>query len=289
MFRRVCPVTHSVTINDLYTTNCLIHSYADDSIFHYSVSSSKRLPAGLTRQDAAQRSTSLLATKLFIFLCNTRASPAPNTLVLLNSKYELETSRHISSLSPRGWALSIAFASSFTPHACHPYTRTIIRPQGSMPLTCVGGGEEVLQILFSWTESNPRLFDSSSPPPIIGSLLPLQFRRHVASLSSIGIFSLNSSELANSILPPSQGLTTRCFLLKLISILSKFPTHELTSIFTISSLTLVNSGTIFLPLNLVNIGTISLSVYFILPLTRIRSRGEYQDTSPEIDLSLSHS
>ena len=52
--------------------------------------------------------------------------------------------------------------------------------------------------------------------------------------------------LLNACLPLSRGLAAHGFLLLRIPILSIFLMQELTSIFTLSSLTLVNSGTLFL-------------------------------------------
>lgn len=69
------------------------------------------------------------------------------------------------------------------------------------------------------------------------------------------------------------------FLLKLIPLLSKFLTHQLSSVLTLSCLMLVNSGTNFLHL------------YFHLPTTwSLVSRVGDQDISPpEINLSFGHS
>ena len=64
-----------------------------------------------------------------------------------------------------------------------------------------------------------------------------------------------SSEIANRMLPLSSGLGAQDFLLLLIHILSIFLMQELTSIFTLSSITLVNSGIFF------------LCVFFHLPMT----------------------
>ncbi len=84
-----------------------------------------------------------------------------------------------------------------------------------------------------------------SSPSLTDSLPPLKFLRHVASLSIFYCYfhSNCSSELAN------------CMPLKLIFLLFKFFVQELTSIFPLSSLSLVNSGTTF------------LCLYFLLPTT----------------------
>ena len=66
---------------------------------------------------------------------------------------------------------------------------------------------------------------------------------------------------------PMLGLATQDFLLLLILILSIYLMQELTSIFTLSSLTLVNSGTLF------------LFLFLHLPMTNTLSKEECQDTS----------
>ena len=72
--------------------------------------------------------------------------------------------------------------------------------------------------------------------------------------------------LLTACLPLSRGLAAQDFLLTLILILSILLTQELTSIFTPSSLSLVNSGTLFLDL------------FSHFPTTWLLSREEYQDT-----------
>ena len=69
-------------------------------------------------------------------------------------------------------------------------------------------------------------------------------------------------------LPCSRGLTAQDLLLPLTPILSTSLMQELTSILILSSLSLVNSGTLCLPL------------YFHLPMTWTVSRERYQDTYP---------
>ena len=64
---------------------------------------------------------------------------------------------------------------------------------------------------------------------------------------STAIFMLTAFlNLLNACLHPSRGLAAQDFLHLLVLILSIFLMKELTSIFTLSSLTLVNSGTLFL-------------------------------------------
>ena len=66
-------------------------------------------------------------------------------------------------------------------------------------------------------------------------------------VSSTAILMLTALlNLLTACLHPSRGLAAQGFLLLLIPILPIFPMQELTSIITLSSLTLVNSGTLFL-------------------------------------------
>ena len=66
-------------------------------------------------------------------------------------------------------------------------------------------------------------------------------------LSSTTIFMLTALlNLLTACLSPSRGLAAQDFLFLLISSLSIFLMQELTSIFTLSLLTLVNSETLFL-------------------------------------------
>ena len=87
-------------------------------------------------------------------------------------------------------------------------------------------------------------------------------------LFSTAIFMLTALlNLLTACIHPSRGLTIQDFLLLLIPILSIFLMQELTSIFNLSSHTLVNSGTLF------------LCLFLHLPMTRILSKEECQDTS----------
>ena len=85
---------------------------------------------------------------------------------------------------------------------------------------------------------------------------------------SIAIFMLTALlNLLTACLSPSRGLAAQDFLLLLIFILSIFLLQELTSIFILSSLTLVNSGTLF------------FCMFFHLLMTWILSKEECQDIS----------
>merc|ERR1712035_190644 len=89
------------------------------------------------------------------------------------------------------------------------------------------------------------------------------------SLSSIVIFMVTVLlNLLTACLPPSGGLAAPDFPLTLTPFLSNPLMQELTSVFIPSSLSLVNSGTLFLIL------------YFHLPMTYILSKEEFQDTCP---------
>merc|ERR1712035_269969 len=100
-------------------------------------------------------------------------------------------------------------------------------------------------------------------------LQSLKIHRNVASLSIFcHYFHGNcSSELANCMPPPSSSLATPDFLLTLTPSLSNSLMQELTNIFIPSSLSLVNSGTLF------------LNLYFHLPTTYTPSKEECQGTS----------
>ena len=90
-------------------------------------------------------------------------------------------------------------------------------------------------------------FHLINSPPLSDCLDSLSHRHNVASLFIFcRYFYANcSSELANCMPPPSRGLSAQGFLLLLIPILSIFLMQELTSIFILSSLTLVNFETLF--------------------------------------------
>ena len=99
--------------------------------------------------------------------------------------------------------------------------------------------------LLNWVES--KAFRLINSPPLTDCLDSFSHRRNVASLSIFYFyFHANcSSEHANCMPPPSHDLAAHDFLLLLITILSISLMQELTSIFTLSSLTLVNSGSLF--------------------------------------------
>ena len=88
---------------------------------------------------------------------------------------------------------------------------------------------------------------------------------HLLLSSTVISMLLALLNLLTSYLPNSRGLAAHDYLLPLIPILSTHLMHELTNIFNLSSLLLVNSGTLY------------LNLYFHLPTTWTHLREEYQD------------
>ena len=105
-----------------------------------------------------------------------------------------------------------------------------------------------------------KAFHLINSPPLTDCLDYLRHRHNVASLSIFyRYFHADcSSELANCMPPPSRGLAAQDFLFLLFPILSIFLMKELTSIFTLSFLILVNSGTHFLCLSKLDCAPISI-------------------------------
>ncbi len=167
----------------------------------------------------------------------------------------------------------IVFNHSFPPINCLQSTGVLSALVWSMHAMC----GEVQHIQLFWTGWSQRLFVSSDPLLLL-VVFYLSILASVLLLSqySIAIFMLTAlRNLLTACLPFSHGLAVHAFLHKLTPILFKPLMQEWTSTFTLSSLSLVNSGTPFLPL------------YFLLSTTWIPPRGEYQDTSAtEIDLPL---
>ena len=103
--------------------------------------------------------------------------------------------------------------------------------------------------LLNKVESNA--FSLIDSPSLTDCLQPLTLRYNVASLAIFyrNFYVNRSSELANCMpSPPHNGFAAHIFLLTLISILSTRLMQELTSIFTLFSLLLVNSRTLYLNL-----------------------------------------
>ncbi len=103
----------------------------------------------------------------------------------------------------------------------------------------------------------PKAFRLINSPPLTDCLQTVEHRHSVASLSIFYRYfhGYCFSELANCMPPPSRGLAAQDFPLPLIPILSTSLMQELTTISIFSSLSLVNSGTLYLIL------------YFHLPTT----------------------
>ncbi len=290
------PTLFLFFINDLLSVrNCPIYSYADDSTLHFSPSFDRR-PTLQDLQDsileAAERLTSDLAlisdwgrrdllsfkaskTQFLqlstrhnlpnsypLFFDSTQLSPSATLNILgLSFTQNLNWKIHISSLTKSASLkldvlyrlrqfLSLAQLISIY--------RGLVRPHMEYASHVCGGSTHTA--LLDRLESKALRLISSS---FTDNLLPLKFCKLPLSLSSIVIFTLTA--LLNSLiacLPLSCGLAAPAFALKLIPLLSKSLMLELTSIFTPSSLLLVNSG------------TLSLYLYFPLPMTWILSRGE---------------
>ena len=135
-------------------------------------------------------------------------------------------------------------------------------------------------IQLYWTRWNQKLFVLSTPLFwltgfslfLITAVLPL-----LLSFTAIVLLTAPLI-LLTACLPCSRGFATQDLLFPLTPILSTSLKQELTSILSPSILSLVNSG------------TLSLFMYFHLPMIWILLRGRYQDTYPilsAIDLELS--
>ena len=109
-------------------------------------------------------------------------------------------------------------------------------------MALMSGGAQLIQIFYNRAESKAfRLINSS---PLTDCLQSLNNRRNVASLSIFYRYYLLN--LLTACFPPSRCLAAHDFLLLLIPILSIYLMQEFISIFTLASLTLVNSGTLFI-------------------------------------------
>ena len=115
-------------------------------------------------------------------------------------------------------------------------------PMYGVWLSCLRGSTHTA--LLNRMES--KAFRLISSPPLTDCLDCLSHRRNVASLSIFYRYFHADCSSEFACLPLSRGLAAQDFLLLLIPILSNFLMQELTSIFTLSSLTLGNSGTLFL-------------------------------------------
>ena len=138
------------------------------------------------------------------------------------------------------------------PLSCLLCTEALSAHVWSMAL--MSGGDLTHTVLLNRMESKAFQLISS---PLTDCLDSLSHFHNVASLSIFYHYfhadcSLN---MLSACLPPSHGLIAQDFLLLLIPILSIFLMQELTSIFTLSSPTLVISGTLF------------LCLFFHLPIT----------------------
>ncbi len=280
------PTLFLLFINDLFSvTNRPIHSCADDSTLDFSTSFDRR-PTLQDSQDfrleAAERLTSDLAiisdwgrrnlvsfnasrnsisssitrfnllNSYPLFFDNTQLSPSTLNILSLSFTQNLNWKPYL--LSQKISFLEVGHSVS-SPPVSLPYTVDVPCPPFIWSTYHMYGGTPCAQV--SWTEWSLRLFVSSVLPLslTVFSLLNSATKLPL-SLSSVVIFTLTALlNLLTACLPPFCGLTTPAFPLKLIPLLSKSLMLELTSIFTLSSHLLVNSG------------TISLHLYFLLPTT----------------------
>ncbi len=198
-----------------------------------------------------------------LFFNNTQLSPSSilNSLGL-SFTIKLSWKFHISSLAKSATSRLGALyrlQPFSSPSNCLQYTGVLSALLWSMHAMC----------RLLWTEWSQRLFILSDPL----LLLSVFYLSNLAAVlllsqSSVAIFMLTALlNLLNECFPSSHGLAVHVFLQKLTPILSKPLMQEWTSTSSLSSISLVNSGTAFLPL------------YFLLPTTWMPSRGEFQDTS----------
>ncbi|XP_050717656.1 uncharacterized protein LOC126999291 [Eriocheir sinensis] len=221
----------------LSITNCPIHSYADDSTLHYSTSFNRR-PSQQelhdSRLEAAERLTSELTiisdwgkrnlvsfnaskTQFLhlstrhnlrntypLFFDNTQLSPSSTLNILsLSLTQNLNWKLHILSLTKSASSrLGVLYClrQFFSPAQLLSIYKGIVRPRMEYASHVWGGSTHTA--LLDRVESKALRLISS--PPLTDSLLPLNFCRHVTSLSIIyRYFHADCfSELANCMPPP---------------------------------------------------------------------------------------
>ena len=147
----------------------------------------------------------------------------------------------------------MASASIFLSLSAACFVQRPYPPMYGVWLSCLGE----LNIYSFLNRLESKAFRLINSTPLTDCLDSLSHRRNVAYLSILYCYFYAdcSSELANCMPPPSHSFAAQDFLLFFIFILSIYLMQELTSIFTLSSFTLVNSGTLFLYL------------FFHLPMT----------------------
>ena len=226
-------------IDDLLSIerNCPIHSYADDSTLHYSTSFNRR-PTLQELNDSRLEAAERLASDLTIisdwgkknlvsfnasktqflhlstrhnlpnnyplFFDNTQLSPSSTLNILgLSLTQNLNWKLHISSLTKSASSrLGVLYRlrQFFSPAQLLSIYRGLVRPRMEYA-SHVWGGSTHTALLDRVEAKALRLISS---PPHTDSLLPLKFRRNVASLSIFyRYFHADcSSELANCMPPP---------------------------------------------------------------------------------------
>ena len=232
------PTLFLLFIDDLLSkTNCPIHSYADDSTLHYSTSFNRR-PTLQELNDSRLEAAERLASDLTIisdwgkknlvsfnasktqflhlstrhnlpnnyplFFDNTQLSPSSTLNILgLSLTQNLNWKLHISSLTKSASSrLGVLYRlrQFFSPAQLLSIYRGLVRPRMEYA-SHVWGGSTHTALLDRVEAKALRLISS---PPHTDSLLPLKFRRNVASLSIFyRYFHADcSSELANCMPPP---------------------------------------------------------------------------------------
>ncbi|XP_050710739.1 uncharacterized protein LOC126995293 [Eriocheir sinensis] len=232
------PTLFLLFIDDLLSkTNCPNHSYADDSTLHYSTSFNRR-PTLQELNDSRLEAAEHLASDLTIisdwgkknlvsfnaskiqflhlstrhnlpnnyplFFDNTQLSPSSTLNILgLSLTQNLNWKLHISSLTKSASSrLGVLYClrQFFFPAQLLSIYRGLVRPRMEYA-SHVWGGSTHTALLDRVEAKALRLISS---PPHTDSLLPLKFRRNVASLSIFyRYFHADcSSELANCMPPP---------------------------------------------------------------------------------------
>ena len=204
-----------------------------------------------------------------LFFNDTQLSPS-STLNILGVSFtqSLNWKFHISSLAKTA-SMKLGVLNRlrqfFSPQQLLSVYKGLVRPCMEYASHVWGGSTHTA--LLNRVES--KAFRLINSPPLTDCLQSVSLRRDVGSLAVFYRYfhSDCSSELANCMPPPSGGPAAPDFLLILIPILSNSLMQESTSIFILSFLLLVDSGTLY------------LNLYFLLSTTYLPSKDEYQATS----------
>ena len=296
------PTLFLLFINDILNlTQCHMHSYADNSILYFFTSFSRRpnqKQINDSRGDATEHLTSdlslisdwgrenlvlFIASKIQFFLLSTwqnfqdnyllyfddtHLSPSSTLNILgLSLTNTLNWKTHISSLAKsasKKLGVLYRFHQFFFSYQLLILYRSILRPCMECTSHVWEGFHAHRGTKQGWVKSFLSYCLPSSKWLSSTSYTRLQCCIYCYLLR---YFHANcSSKLTSCMPPPSRSLAAQDFLLTLIRILSIHFMQELTSIFTLSSLLLVNSETLY------------LNLYFHHPTTWTHLREEYQDT-----------